>query len=222
MLVLTNCVGFGVKTLPEFEVLAMASQANTDTPTFSVDLGQATKDRVIVVAFAMHDDDVSDGFTVTATLDGDAMTELEDAGHFDGANTTVAASLYMIQTDKGGTLDIVATAAGFTGTIDTTSIVVYGLRGFNPTATDSASSIPSTAGGDDLDLDTSAGDIAFISGIDLTASPGALSGGGNPITIVQGSEWSHGYDRSPLGGATDTYDFSGDTEVIVGAVFARL
>ena len=208
---MTFPVPFMVIAPNRFEVLSPADQTNTNTPTFSVDLGAAGTKQVIV-AFAMRDAAISDGFTVSATLDGDAMTELQDDGLFDGVNTTIAASLYVIETTKGGVLNIVATVAGFTGTLDRCSAAVFVATGLNPTPIDTLSD-SSALGGYELALDTTGATLVVVAGSRFSGTVG-LSGGGALTSVVAANSLGIAYDRAPDG---DPYTSSGN--VLVGASF---
>ncbi len=224
MLGLTHLSGFGVGGAQGFRVITQ-SKANTSYPTFTVDLGPPGLKQVFIVV-AVHDVNGSDPWTFsTGTLDGDALTAIIGSGQEvagNGLNWSAGATIRAIETTKGGEVDIAIQAVSFVSNWDVVEMMAIITTGMSitPIATDSGDSQGSSNGAN-FTIDTSGASLVLGAGVGSAGGsiPGAMTGPGNEVTPVSGARVSIGYDRSPAGGATDTYDFAAATYVIAGAAF---
>lgn len=220
MLRVNQLSGFG-GTPPDM-LIASAQSANTDTPSFLVNLGPPGLKQVIC-AFASHDVYGNDPWSWgIGAVGGEPFTFVipggdENAGN--GGALTAGATIRSLQTSLGGEQAITCPIVGFSGIMDTIAMLAFVVRGFNPTPISYDNGDNQTgATGNNVSLNTVGARLVLVAA-GAASAPGSLQGPGSEITEIAASRVSIGYDLLPAGGAADVYSFTGGKYVIAGAAF---
>jgi hypothetical protein len=221
MLRVNQLSGFGPQSAFRPSVQT-GSDTNTNSPSFSIDLGGDGVKQVICV-LACQDNVGSDPWDFgTGTVGGESFTYAiasgeENAGN--GTDFTAGVTIRAIQTSLTGTQTVTIPIVGFTGVMTNNRFMVIVARGISTTPISQDSGDNETgANGDNFTISTVGAKIVVGGCVGETA-PGVMTGPGNPITAVEGTFPSIGYDLSPAGGAADVYSFAGGKYVIAGASF---
>lgn len=221
MLKVNQLAGFGSGGLGAITI-STASDANTNNPSFSIDLGPAGTKTVICV-FGCYDTIGTDPWGWgTGSVGGEAFTYTISGGEENAGNgfgLTAGVTIRALQTTLGGVQTITIPISGFSSTINDHAMMAVVARGISatPISVDNGDN-EGASNGDNFTIST-AGARIVVGGCASGSAPGSMTGPGSEVTVVATSQISIGYDLSPAGGASDVYSFSGSKYVIAGASF---
>lgn len=168
---LSNMLLATSRNIRRFRALGVSTGSGSSLTWTSVDLGEATSDRVIVVAVA----GASAGSRQVSgvTIGGSAATLAARSSSF-----TMATGIYYLAVAAGTTANIVAS---FTGSMDDIAITAYSLTGWGTVSVYDSGSVNSTVTTLSLTgFDTSAG------GLHVSAKASA-NAGGSPTVFGYGT-----------------------------------
>jgi hypothetical protein len=224
MLRVNQLSGFGGSVIPAL-IVSSGTDTNTDSPTFTVDLGPPGVKQVLAV-FGAADPDGSDPWDWgTGDVGGESFTYVvasgrENAGN--GSTITRGVTIRALETSLSGLQTVSMPIVGFSGTMDHTSMLALVVRGYSttPIGYDGGTN-QGGSDGDNFTISTVGariviGGVAYASG-----AGGGMTGPGSGIVDVIGANdiWLS-YDLAPAGTTGNVYSFSGGQDyVIAGASF---
>lgn len=195
--------------------------SNTNSPSFSVDLGPPGPKQVIC-AFCNNDGSGNDPWDWgTGDVGGEAFTYVVSSGSYtvgNGSGYTGGVTIRALQTNLYGVQTISIPIQNFGFTIDATRMLACVTRGFNATPIAIAASQNSGASTGAISLNTAGARLVLV-GASSTGTAGNITGPGSPVTAVASGALSLGYDLSPAGGGTDAYATVSARNILAGAAF---
>lgn len=197
--------------------------SNTNTPSFTVDLGPPGLKQVVAV-FACNDISGNDPWDWgTGSVGGVPFSYVVPAGEEtagNGSNFTGGVTIRAVETVLGGEQTVQIPIVGFVATmtnIRMMALVLRGLSSVTPISYDGGHN-QGASDGNNFTIST-VGARLVVGGAVAKSAPGNLQGPGSPHTEVSSSLISFGYDLSPAGTAGNVYSFTGSKYGIAGAAF---
>jgi hypothetical protein len=224
MLRVNQLSGFGGAVVPSL-IVSSGTDTDTNSPTFTVDLGPPGVKQVLAV-FGARDTDGSDAWTWgTGTVGGESFTYIvasgrENAGN--GSTFTRGITVRAMETSLSGLQTVSMPIVGFGSTMDNTAMLALVVRGVSttPIGYDGGTN-QGGSNGDNFTIST-VGARIVIGGMGYASGAGGgMTGPGSGIVDVIGAnDLFLSYDIAPAGTSGNVYSFSGsDKYVVAGASF---